>query len=85
LIYLVDFHLYACVKHSILEINEKVSMTIKTGTCPPLPQKKNIYIHIYKFKFIQILTFLIQIAHRILLDFQRNPKSKLIKIITNND
>jgi len=34
---------------------------------------------IYKFELFQF-----QIARHILSDFQRNPKSKLIEIITNN-
>jgi len=34
--------------------------------------------------YTQIQTFLVRIAHRILSDFQRNPKPKLIENITNN-
>jgi len=35
--------------------------------------------------YVKIQTlFLIRIAHRILLNFQRNPKPKLIENVTNN-
>jgi len=54
-------------------------MTVKTGSGCLI-----IYICIYKFEFIQIQTFSVHIMRRILSDFQRNPKPKLIENITNN-
>jgi len=47
----------------------------------------NIYIYIYISLNLYTYTnsnFLVQIARRILSDFQRNLKLKLIKNITNN-
>jgi len=38
----------------------------------------------FEFIYMQIQTFSVQIARCIFLDFQHNPKSKLIEIITNN-